>query len=337
MKLIEIDRAALAREAQSNLASISTPEQLEAFRREWLGKDGKLKSLLRDLRDIDPEQRPAVADELNRLRESLENGIRSAFERFAAQGAEDTIKSEYIDLTLPGYAAGRGLLHPITRLERRLMSIVRPFGFVNAIGPEIESEYFCFDALNIPKHHPARDMQDTFYTSGGMVLRTHTSSVQARAFAKRILPIRAASFGRVYRNETEDTSHQAMFHQFDIVWVDKELTLAHLMGLITHILKALYGKRRKVRFVPKFYPYTEPSIGCQISSDSSLGGSAGWVTVGGAGKIHRKVLEEAKIDPKEYSGFAFGLGTSRLAAEMYGVPNLKSLYHPDLRSLRTLV
>ena len=337
MKLAEIDRGALARDAHAKLNAIKTAEELEAFRREWLGKEGVLKALLRDLRDISPQERPRVAEDLNRLREELEQQIRVASDSFASSGVEAAINSEYLDLTLPGYAAGHGLLHPITRLERRLMSIVRPFGFTNAVGPEIESEYFCFDALNIPKHHPARDMQDTFYTAAGKVLRTHTSSVQARVFSEGVLPVKVASFGRVYRNETEDTSHQAMFHQFDIVWVEHGLTLAHLMGLIQHILKALYGKRRRVRFVPKFYPYTEPSIGCQISSDSNLGGSAGWVTVGGAGKVHRHVLQEFKFDPEVISGFAFGLGTSRLAAEMYGVPNLKALYHPDLRSLRTLV
>ena len=337
MKLADIDREALARDAQAKINAVETASELEGFRREWLGKEGHIKRLMRDLREVDAVDRPRVAEDLNRLREALEQAVRAASERFASGSVEAAIAAQYLDVTLPGCGAGRGLLHPITRLERKLMSIVRPFGFQNAIGPEIESEYFCFDALNIPKHHPARDMQDTFYTAAGKVLRTHTSSVQARVFSQGVLPVKVASFGRVYRNETEDTSHQAMFHQFDIVWVEAGLTLAHLMGLIQHILKALYGKRRRVRFVPKFYPYTEPSIGCQISSDSSLGGSAGWVTVGGAGKVHRHVLEEFKFDPSAVSGFAFGLGTSRLAAEMYGVPNLKALYYPDLRSLRTLV
>jgi phenylalanyl-tRNA synthetase alpha chain len=217
------------------------------------------------------------------------------------------------------------------------------------MGPEIETEYYCFDSLNIPKHHPARDMQDTFYTETGHVLRTHTTSVQARLlqtrslFEGKKLPIKVASFGKVYRNETEDASHTAMFHQFELVWVEKGLTLANLLAMITHIVKELYGKRRKVQFVPKFYPYTEPSIGpridcviCKSAGCPSCGG-AGWVTVGGAGMIHRNVLLEFGFNPDEVAGFAFGLGSSRLAGQMYNLPHLRAVYENDLRILKKVV
>ena len=185
-------------------------------------------------------------------------------------------------------------------------------------------------------------MQDTFFTAGlteAQVLRTHTTSVQARVLEEKKLPVKIASFGKVYRNETEDASHQAMFHQFDLVWLEKGLTLAHLMGLTEHIFKELFGKKRKVQFVPKFYPYTEPSIGAQVDCTLCHGkgcpacGGAGWVTVGGAGMIHRKVLLEFGYIPDDVTGFAFGLGTARLASQMSGIPKLKMLYDSDVRVL----
>jgi phenylalanyl-tRNA synthetase alpha chain len=183
-------------------------------------------------------------------------------------------------------------------------------------------------------------MQDTFYLSNDRILRTQTTSVQARELQKKELPVKVASFGRVFRNETEDHSHQVMFHQFELVWLEEGLTLSNLMALITHVLKGLYGKRRKVRFVPKFYPYTDPSIGPQIDCALCRGegcapcNGAGWVTIAGAGMIHRNVLLEFGYDPEKVSGFAFGLGTSRLATQFFGVPTMRTVYDNDFRRIQ---
>lgn len=326
-----------------------TSADLQMVYRDWVGKEGILKNLFKELRDVPSEERPRVAADLNALRDEVEGTIQKKESQFASNELSRKTSDQFIDVSLPGAASGRGAVHPITQVEEQIAAILRPFGFENVLGPEIESEYYCFDSLNIPKHHPARDMQDTFFTESGHVLRTHTTSVQARIleqrskFADKKLPIKVASFGRVYRNETEDASHQAMFHQFELVWIEEGLTLSHLMGLISHILKGLYGKRRKVRFVPKFYPYTEPSIGPQIDCTLCRGagcsscGGAGWVTIAGAGMVHRKVLEEFKFNPDEVQGIAFGLGTARLAGQFFNVPKLKTIYENDLRILREMV
>lgn len=322
-------------------------QEIERVHRELLGKEGAFRALFRELKDVPAEEKPAIAARLNELRTRAESLVDAARAALAQRARSAQLAKERFDMSLPGLTPGVGRVHPITSTERRIMQLLRPFGFREVYGPEVETEYFCFDALNIQPHHPARDMQDTFFTEelGGVrhVLRTHTTSVQSRALQSGEAPLKVASFGRAYRNETEDASHQAMFHQFEMVWIDRGLTLAHLLGIITHVLKGLYGKRRKLRFVPKYYPYTEPSVGPQIDCALCRGvgcsacGGSGWVTVAGAGMVHRKVLEEFKYDPAEFSGLAFGLGTSRLAAQSFGMPRLKMCYENDLRVLRSLV
>lgn len=338
------DSSLEALEAQFSAAAVQAKGRadVDLIKRDWLSKEGTIKSLFKLLKDVDPAMKPQVAARLNRLKERVETFVAEQEAQHASQERSANLSKEYYDLSLPGLFVGHGRIHPITEVERTIAALLRPFGFLNVQGPEIETEYYCFDSLNIPPHHPARDMQDTFYTETGHVLRTHTTSVQARTLQKGGLPIKVASFGRVYRNETEDASHSAMFHQFELVWVEEGLTLSHLMGLINHILKGLYGKRRKVRFVPKFYPYTEPSIGPQIDCSickgygcSSCGGS-GWVTIAGAGMVHRNVLSEFKYDPAKVSGFAFGLGTTRLAGQFCNIPKLRMLYDNDLRVLGAL-
>jgi phenylalanyl-tRNA synthetase alpha chain len=346
MKLGEYNLLNIESDLEAQLSKVQTNSDLELLERDWLSKSGLIKNLFKFLKDVTDEERPSIAQKLNSIRQRLEGYLETKKQDFKRQELSKALSEEYQDLSLPSNFVGHGAVHPITQVERKIASILRPFGFRCVEGPEIETDYYCFDALNIPPHHPARDMQDTFYTDNNRVLRTHTTSVQARILelcskeANGGLPIKIASFGRAYRNETEDASHQAMFHQFELVWLDEGLTLSNLMALMQHILKEIYGRRRKVRFVPKFYPYTEPSLGPQIdcaickgSGCASCGGS-GWVTVGGSGMIHRKVLEEFKYDPSKVSGFAFGLGTSRLASQMYNIPKLKMIYDNDLRLLR---
>jgi phenylalanyl-tRNA synthetase alpha chain len=339
----------LAANFQEQLQKVAQPSDIELIKRDWLAKEGIIKELFKGLRDVPAEQKPAVAALLNELKNKVESEVEAKAQYFKQGALRKQLEEEYLDLSLPEMGSGLGSVHPITIVEERITEILRPFGFESVMGPEIETEYYCFDALNIPAHHPARDMQDTFYTETGHVLRTHTTAVQARMLQNRALfegkklPLKISSFGKVYRNENEDASHQAVFHQYELVWVEQGLTLSNLHALITHILKELYGKRRKVQFVPKFYPYTEPSIGPRIDCAICKGGGcpacggAGWVTVAGAGMIHRNVLAEFGFDPNEVSGFAFGLGTSRLAAQLFNLPHLRAVYDNDVRVLREVV
>lgn len=339
----------LAATFEQQLGGVSQPSDVDLLKRDWLAKEGTIKELFKGLRDVPVEDKPAVAALLNELKAKVEGGIEAKEREFKQGALRKQLEGEYLDLSLPEMGGGLGSVHPISIVEERITEILKPFGFESVMGPEVETDYYCFDALNIPKHHPARDMQDTFYTETGHVLRTHTTAVQARMLQNRALfegkklPLKVASFGKVYRNENEDASHQAVFHQYELVWVEQGLTLSNLQALITHILKELYGKRRKVQFVPKFYPYTEPSIGPRIDCAICKGagcpacGGAGWVTVAGAGMIHRNVLAEFGFDPNEVSGFAFGLGTSRLAAQLYNLPHLRAVYENDLRVLREVV
>lgn len=344
-----MDFEALDADLSRQFAEIRSEADLERVNKEWLGKEGLIKTLFKQLQKIDAADKPRYAQHLNRLKGRLEQLISEQESKLESSKISERLQAEQYDLSLPANYSGLGSVHPVTLIERKITAILKPFGFVNVMGPEVEKEYYCFDALNIPSYHPARDMQDTFYTENDHLLRTHTTSVQARVLEQcskepdKGLPIKVASFGRTYRNETEDASHQAMFHQFELVWIEQGLTLSNLMALIQHILRELYGKSRKVRFVPKFYPYTEPSLGPQIdctickAKGCAACGGAGWVTVGGSGMVHRKVLQEFGYEPEKVSGFAFGLGTSRLAAQMCNIPKLKMVYDNDLRVLKGLV
>ena len=338
MKLGEVNFLELF-ETVSSACQKVVENDFMALKVSWLGKEGVIKELFKQLRDIPADEKPTVAAALNQFKEKTEALFEHKEKSFEEKTLLEKLKNEFLDPTLPSKSTHLGRIHPITSVERLIADILAPFGFKNVLGPEVETDYFCFDSLNIPPHHPARDLQDTFYTDTGEVLRTHTTSVQARTLKEGGLPIKVASFGKVYRNETEDASHQAMFHQFELVWIEPGLTLSNLLALISHILKSVYGKKRKVGFVPKFYPYTEPSIGAQIQCSLCHGqgcpacGGSGWVTIGGAGMVHRNVLTEFGYNPDEVSGFAFGLGTSRLAGQLYDIPKLKTLYDNDLRIL----
>lgn len=349
MDLSQQNLQALEERFNQQIQGVSNQSDIDLVKRDWISKDGVIKELFKGLRDVPADQKPTVAAQLNQLKSHVESTLEAKEQALRHGALRKQLEDEFLDFSLPAIGAQLGTVHPISIVEERISEILRPFGFQSVMGPEIETDYYCFDSLNIPKHHPARDMQDTFYTETGHVLRTHTTSVQARLlqarslFEGKRLPIKVASFGKAYRNETEDASHQAMFHQFELVWVEKGLTVANLLGLITHIIKELYGKRRKVQFVPKFYPYTEPSIGPRIDCSICRGagcpscGGAGWVTVGGSGMIHPNVLREFGFDPDEVTGFAFGLGTSRLAGQLYGMPHLRAVYENDLRVLKEIV
>lgn len=326
--------------SQENISSI---EELELFRTEWLGTKGILKNLFKKMGLLPQEDKIEMAKILNQVKSELEEWILKKKDGFCSQTMKVKLESEYIDFSLCSKSVGLGSVHPIRLIERRITKLLKPFGFEVVEGPEIETEYYCFDALNIPKHHPARDMQDTFYINPEGVLRTHTTSVQSRELEKHKMPLKVISCGRVYRNEAEDSSHQSMFHQYELVWVEEGLAFSNLLALLQHVLHGLFGSERKVRFVPKYYPYTTPSIGAQINcllcnqQGCSFCKGSGWVTIVGAGMIHENVLQEFQYDPKKVTGLAFGFGSCRLAAQFFQFPHIKSLYSNDMRLLRSLV
>ncbi len=328
---------------RTDLAAASTPEALEDVRRAHTGKKSPLKLALRSLKDLAPDERKAFAQKVNETQKLVETELADARERVQAQALAAQLQAEWQDLSLPGVGVPRGAIHPVTETEREAMDVLRRLGFEVVEGPEVEGPFYNFDALNIPEHHPARDLQDTFWLNGGLLLRSHTTTVQARILEQKPeLPLRVAAMGRVYRNEAVDATHLAMFHQFEGIWVDEGLTFAHLKGVLAYIARALFGEERRVRFKPKFYPYTEPSVGVDVACKVCDGEGcqachgAGWVTILGAGMIHPKVFMQFGFDPEKVSGIAFGLGTTRMAAQRTGVTRIRGLYEPELRVLRTL-
>ncbi len=328
---------------RTELDAVSDPKALDELRRKHTGKKSPLKLAFKDLREVPADQRSEVAAALNSARDQIETEVAAAVERVEQQAIADALNREWTDMTMPGVGTERGARHPLTVVERECLELLRRLGFSLVDGPEVETAFYNFDALNIPEHHPARDMQDTFWVKGGNLLRSHTTTVQARVLESRpSLPIRVASAGRVYRNEAVDATHLAMFHQLEGIWVDKGLTFAHLKGLLGFIARSLYGDERPIRFKPKFYPYTEPSIGVDLQCGSCAGAGceschgAGWVTILGAGMVHPKVFAQFGYDPAKVSGIAFGLGTTRMAGQWTGVKKIRSLYETDLRVHRAL-
>jgi len=333
---------------EADLAQASNVASLEEVRRRHTGKKSAIKDALRSLKDVAPAERPEAARAVQETQDRLEQALAQAAERLENEDLRDRLAGEWQDLSLPGIATPRGGLHPLTEVERRSMDVLRQLGFVLVDGPEVEHPRYNFDLLNIPEHHPARDMQDTFWVDGGWLLRSHTTTVQARLLEQRPPPpVRVASYGRAYRNEAVDATHTAMFHQLEGIWVERGLTFAHLKGVLSFLARALYGERR-IRFKPKFYPYTEPSAGLDLAcvvcdgageiQGESCGAchGAGWLTLLGSGMIHPSVLRGFGYDPDEVSGIAFGLGTTRMASQWAGIPRALSLYEPDVRVFRRL-
>lgn len=324
------------------LGAAATPDALDEVRRQHLTKKSPLREAMSRLREVPAEERPAVAAALNAAAATMEAEFAAALAGIAERELNARLDREWQDLTLPGRPYRRGARHPVSLVERRVMATLRTLGFEAVEGPEVEHPYYNFDALNIPEHHPARDMQDTFWVTGGYLLRSHTTTVQARILeGRKQLPIRIASYGRAYRNEAVDATHVAMFHQFEGIWIDRGLGVPQLKATLAYIARSLYGDR-KIRFKPKFYPYTEPSIGVDLACGTCEGTGradgrgceachgAGWVTILGSGMVHPNVFREFGFDPNEVSGIAFGLGTSRMASQATGIKP-KSLYEQDLR------
>ncbi|MEU2184538.1 phenylalanine--tRNA ligase subunit alpha [Streptomyces thermolilacinus] len=340
MEVSELEN--MARSAVEEISALTDARELEAQRVKWLGGKGLVRRARASIKEHQGEARVEFARQVNRIAEEINRVVAETTERLAAEATARRIAEDWIDPSLPATAPRRGALHPVRVVEQRCVEIMGRLGFEQAEGPEVETDYFNFDALNIPRDHPARDMQDTFWVDEQRLLRTHTTSVQARVLAGAGgRPVKVVVAGRVYRNEAVDATHLAMFHQLDGFWVDRGLTFAHLKGVAVHLARELYGDRR-VRLKPKSYPYTEPSVGIDVECGLCRGAGcsacheSGWVTIMGAGMVHRNVLQEFGYDPEVFSGFAFGWGLSRMTTQMYGLSKLRPVYRGDLRLLRVL-
>ncbi|MBN2201776.1 phenylalanine--tRNA ligase subunit alpha [bacterium] len=320
---------------QSRLAEAKDAPSLERIRTDFLGRKGHIARLFETLGEADP----AVRREAGRLLNELKNRAQSAVLGEAARVSAKESGEDRPDLTLPGYAPPVGRLHPLTIVMRRVKSCFQKLGFAVAQGPEVESDYYNFEALNIPPGHPARDMQDTLYVSDRVVLRTHTSPVQIRVMENQKPPVRIIAPGRVYRRDTPDASHSPVFHQVEGLCVDEGVSFADLKAVILAFAREMFGSDMTIRFRPSFFPFTEPSAeydftcvicrgkGCRVCKNT------GWVEISGAGMVNPEVFRFAGIDSERYTGYAFGMGVERLTMLLYEVQDIRAFYENDLRFL----
>lgn len=315
----------------------STDADLEALRVRYLGKKGELTAVLRGMAGLSPEERPVVGQLANKVRAEIENAIaeRTAVQKQKALEAQ--LLAERVDVTAPGAAPAIGHNHPLTVVRRDLEEIFLGLGFSIAEGPEVEYDYYNFQALNIPENHPARDTQDTFYITDNILLRSQTSPVQVRVMEKQKPPIRIVSPGRVYRSDDVDATHSPLFHQFEGLVVDRGITMGDLKGMLELFAKNMFGADTRIRFRPHHFPFTEPSAEVDVSCFACGGKGCrlckgeGWIEILGAGMVHPHVLSGCGIDPEEYSGFAFGLGIERIALLKYHIDDMRLLYENDIR------
>jgi len=316
-------------EALALFADIDDADKLEQAKARYIGKSGALTELLKGLGRRPAAERPALGSRINAARDKLESALLERREKIRAQMQDVRLREEALDVTLPGRGQARGGLHPVTRTLERIETLFRSVGFEVADGPEIETDYYNFTALNQPEDHPARSMHDTFYLAGGRhLLRTHTSPIQIRYMEKHRPPIRIIAPGRVYRVDS-DATHSPMFHQIEGLWIDTHITFANLKGVLIDFLRRFFERDDlKVRFRPSFFPFTEPSAEIDMSFGS------GWLEMGGCGMVHPNVLKNVNIDSEQYQGFAFGLGPDRLAMLRYGVNDLRLFFENDLRFLK---
>ncbi len=318
----------IVRDAQAAIASAQTLDELEEIRVRFLGRQGRITMESRAIGALAPEQRPQAGQRLNDGRRTIRDALDTRKSALSADALRSKLSSERIDVSLPGRGQSSGGLHPVTRTLERIASLFRAIGFEVVEGPEIEDDYHNFEALNIPAHHPARAMQDTFYFPDGKLLRTHTSPVQIRVMQSRPPPLRIIAPGRVYRCDSDQT-HTPMFHQVEGLMVAEGVSFAHLKGILHEFLRRFFeADDLEVRFRPSYFPFTEPS------AEVDIRGERGWLEVLGSGMVHPQVLENCGVDSERHTGFAFGMGVERLAMLRYGVDDLRSFFDNDLRFLR---
>ncbi len=326
--------------ALDDVAKCADSKSLTDIRVKFLGKNGEMTSVMKGMGKLSPEERPAMGKLVNEAREKIENAIAEKDKKIKDEELALKLSAEAVDVTLPSKPTREvGSVHPLTRIKNEIIDIFKGFGFSVAEGPEIETDYFNFQLMNVPKDHPARDMQDTFYIDDNILLRTHTSPMQARIMTTQKPPIRVVVPGKVYRSD-DDASHSPIFNQIEGLAVDKKITLGDLQGVLTAFAEKIFSKDTKTRFRPSYFPFTEPSVemdvtcsicggkGCRVCKDT------GWVEILGAGVVNPHVLDMCGLDSNEYSGFAFGFGVERIAMLKYAVPNIKMFYENDVRFLK---
>ncbi len=322
------------------LEQIMAPDaSLEQIKVKYLGKKGELTAVLRGMGALSPEERPIVGQMANEVREAIENAIAERSRELAEKALNERLKAEKLDVTMPASPLPMGHLHPLTQAQRELENIFIGMGFSIAEGPEVEKDYYNFQALNIPENHPARDTQDTFYITENTLLRSQTSPVQVRVMEHQKPPIRIISPGRVYRSDALDATHSPLFHQLEGLVIDKGITMGDLKGTLAVFAKKMFGEETKIRFRPHHFPFTEPSAEVDVScfvcggKGCRLCKGEGWIEILGAGMVHPFVLSNCGIDPEEYSGFAFGLGIERITMARYGIDDIRLFYENDERFL----
>lgn len=325
----------IEKQALAELSTADTPEALDTFRVQYLGRKGVLTSVMRNISQLPQEDRPAAGKKANQVKGILEKALDKALQRLEA-GTQ--VSGDHLDVSLPGRTTLTGSLHPVSQISQQMCSIFSGLGFDVAEGPEIETDYYNFEALNFPKNHPARDMQDTFFVSDDIVLRTHTSPMQIRIMEKTQPPVRVVVPGKVFRCDS-DLTHTPMFHQVEGLFVDRGISFGDLKGILTAFVHQMFDEKTSLRFRPSFFPFTEPSAevdilcvmcrgkGCRVCSHT------GWIEVLGSGMVHPALYENVNYDPKEYTGFAFGMGVERIAMLKFGIDDIRKFFDNDIRFL----
>ncbi|MFA5052063.1 MAG: phenylalanine--tRNA ligase subunit alpha [Patescibacteria group bacterium] len=323
-------------QAQAELQNVMSSDELSKLERKFLGRKGKVAEIMDRLKSLSAEERRSVGQLANSLKQELVEMFSSARRKFSSRALK---KDSRLDLTWPGEEPSRGHLHPLTQFMRRVEDIFMSMGFEVLDGQEVETPEYNFDLLNIPKDHPARDMWDTYYLENGLLLRTHTSPMQLRAMEKRKPPVRLLIPGRTFRHEATDASHESVFYQYEGLVIDKCISAANLIATLKDFFQALYGREVKVQARNSFFPFTEPSLEIAMSclicggNGCSVCKKTGWLEMLGAGMVHPQVLKNMRVDPEEYSGFAFGGGLERLMMLYHGINEIRLLYGGDLRFL----
>ena len=330
---------ALKQKALADLEKVRDNAALEQMRVAYLGKKSELAAILKGMGQLSAEERPIIGQLGNSVRNAIEQAFEKAKNHVTELETQKKIDAETLDVTLPAAKLDTGTLHPLTKVQTQLEDIFLGMGFTIAEGPEVETEYYNFTALNTPEFHPARDVQDTFYITDKVLLRSQTSTVQVHTMEQNKPPIRVISPGRVYRSDAVDATHSPMFHQCEGLVIDKGITMADLKGTLETFAKAMFGDKTEIRFRPHHFPFTEPS--CEVDVSCFVCGGKGcivckgegWIEILGAGMVHPNVLRMSGIDPDVYSGFAFGMGIERIVMTKYGISDMRLLYENDVRFL----
>ena len=326
--------------AAAALANAKLPQEIDELRVRFLGKKGELTGILKQMGKLSPEERPVIGQLANEVRSWIETDIETRLTEIKASQMAARLESEKLDVTLPGKRPQFGAKHPLSIVLDEIKEIFIGMGFEIADGPEVETDYYNFEALNIPKDHPARDTQDTYYINENILLRTQTSPVQVRVMEQKKPPIRIISPGRVYRSDALEATHSPLFHQIEGLVVDKGITFADLKGTLETFIKRLYGEDSVVRFRPHHFPFTEPSAEVDVQCFNCKGEGCrlckgeGWIEILGCGMVHPKVLSNCGIDPEVYSGFALGMGLERVVMRRYNIDDIRLFYENDVRFLK---